>query len=107
MSEERRYTPIGERVNQDVMHDNFVPKYSGLASARPSLLILTGVWLIFVPMAIGGLVIGIVSLGDGETVVDRVVFSIMPFTASVLAVVILFTQTSRYRNREKVSDADA
>ncbi|WP_146602066.1 hypothetical protein [Novipirellula aureliae] len=107
MSEERQYTPIGERVNQDVMHDNFVPKYSGLASVRPSLLILTGVWLIFVPMALGGLAFGVAGMGEGKTILDRLIFSLMPLAASVLAVAVLYTQTSRYRNREKGPEADA
>ncbi len=51
---ESDYIPIGERVQQDVWHDNFVPKYSGLASVRPSRLILVGVWMIFLPMALMG-----------------------------------------------------
>lgn len=38
------YIPLAERINQDVLHDNFVPKYSGLASAKPKLVIVLGAW---------------------------------------------------------------
>lgn len=47
MDQEDRYVPLAERLNQDVMHDNFVPKYRALASVQPSKLILVGVWMIF------------------------------------------------------------
>lgn len=97
MSDLEKYIPISERLQQDVWHDNFVPKYSALASARPSLLILTGVWLIFAPAALGAIVIGLSTpsdLGDTPTSIISSVFAILNF---VLATAILFTQTRRYR----------
>lgn len=47
--ETREYIAIADRIQQDVWHDNFIPKYSALASAEPSWLFIIGIWLLFSP----------------------------------------------------------
>ena len=96
MSEPEKYTPLAERLQQDVWHDNFVPKYSALATAEPSKLVLIGVWLIFAPMALGSLAFGIGMLSDPPDRVTGVVAAIAQTSVCLLATVILFVQTRRY-----------
>ncbi len=97
MSDSAKYTPLADRLQQDVWHDNFVPKYSALASARPSKLVLIGVWLIFAPMAVGSIAVGISTLLSGPDLVSRIAMFLLQGFMAVLAVAILITQTQRYR----------
>ena len=100
-NEQERYVPLSERLNQDVWHDNFVPKYSALATAQPSRLILTGVWLIFAPMALMStftLIGTAAAFLQGEEA--NQVATVLAFLGSLLwlalVIAILFTQTRRY-----------
>lgn len=85
-------------LHHDVWHENFVPKYSSLASARPSLLILIGVWLIFAPWAILSIAFGLSSLSESQNVVPTILSSIDSVFFFVLAVAVLTMQTRRYWN---------
>lgn len=96
MSETQKYVPLSERVQQDVWHDNFVPKYSALASAEPSRLVLVGVWLIFAPMAFGSIFFAIGSLSEMPDGVTAIVFFVSQALVGILATTILFTQTRRH-----------
>jgi hypothetical protein len=96
MSESEKYTPLSERLQQDVWHDNFVPKYSALASAKPSKLVLIGVWLIFAPMALGAIVAGLSAL-SGSPDLATAVLTIGSILFFILTAAILYTQTRRYR----------
>ena len=107
MSDSPKYTPLSERLQQDVWHDNFVPKYSALASTEPSKLVLIGVWLIFAPMALGSIAIGIKSVSDSPDLASGVVFLIVHSLICILATVILFTQTRRYRLAKLRRDDDS
>ena len=104
MSESEKYTPLSERLQQDVWHDNFVPKYSALASAKPSKLVLVGVWLIFAPWALGAIAVGLSTLSDSPDLVTAVLSSIGPTLFFILAAAILYTQTQRYRLAKSRSD---
>lgn len=53
-----------ERRRGDVLHDNFVPEYSRLATAAPSRLVVVGTWLLFGPTAVGGSVAVLVGLSS-------------------------------------------
>jgi len=106
MPDSGKYTPLSERLHQDVWHDNFVPKYSALASAKPSTLVLIGVWLIFAPMALSAIVIGLSTLSDTPDMATVVISSIGPTLFVLLAVAILFTQTRRYRLAKLQLDND-
>jgi len=97
MSDPEKYIPLSERVQQDVWHDNFVPKYSALASAKPSRLILLGVWLIFAPMAFAAIVMGLLTAYDAPDLPTAVISGIGPTFIFILAVAVLFTHTRRYR----------
>jgi hypothetical protein len=96
MSDSEKYTPLSERLQQDVWHDNFVPKYSALASAKPSKLVLIGVWLIFAPMALGAIVAGLSAL-SGSPDLATAVLTIGSILFFILTAAILYTQTRRYR----------
>ncbi len=96
MSDSENYTPLSERLQQDVWHDNFVPKYSALATARPSRLVLIGVWLIFSPAALSAIVVGLSTFSDLRDSAATVISSFFAILIFVLAVAILFTQTRRY-----------
>lgn len=105
MSDSQKYTPFSERLQQDVWHDNFVPKYSAIATARPSLLVLIGVWLIFAPMALGGIVIGLSTLSDLHDTPTSVLSSVYAILTFALATVILLMQTHRYRLAKRQCNA--
>lgn len=96
MSDSEKYIPISERLQQDVWHDNFVPKYSALASAKPSLLILVGVWLIFAPAVLIAIVIGLSTPSELRNAPTSVISSVFAILIVVLATAILITQTRRY-----------
>ncbi|MEO0965839.1 MAG: hypothetical protein AAFY08_12030 [Planctomycetota bacterium] len=44
--------PMIDRLEGDLIHDLFVPRYSSLTEGRPSWVHLVGVWLLFGPAAI-------------------------------------------------------
>lgn len=96
MTESEKYTPLSERLQQDVWHDNFVPKYSALATVRPSRLILTGVWLIFAPMAIGSLITGLAAIADAPDLATAFILVVTSVVFGSIAVAILYTQTRRF-----------
>jgi hypothetical protein len=102
--DEREYIELKDRINQDVMHDNFVPKYSALASAEPKLLVVIGVWLIFAPMAVFFTGIGISQLFDAGVTLSSALLngSILALCAG-LGVTILWQQTRRYIARRRGS----
>ncbi len=104
MSDSKNYIPLSERLQQDVWHDNFVPKYSALASVKPSKLVLIGVWLIFAPGALGAIAVGLSTLSDSPDLATAVLSLIGPVLFFMLAAAILFTQTRRYRLAKLQSD---
>lgn len=86
--------PLSERLNQDVIHDNFIPRYGALSSARPKRIVLVGVWLIFGPLAIAALGMGIATLSNfAWSQTSELMISLALFAASAT---ILVTQTKRY-----------
>ena len=101
MPDDEPYVPLSERLNQDVVHDNFVPKYSVIATAQPTRLVLVGVWMIFAPMALGMIGISLSMIADARDTMTAIVSSVLPVLFFVLAVVILFTQTRRYMNAKE------
>ena len=96
MPDQERYVPLSERLNQDVMHDNFVPKYSALATAQPSRLVLIGVWLIFAPMALFALSTAPSLMREAPGALAAVIFLLGPSFALVISIAILTVQTKRY-----------
>lgn len=112
MSDSQKYTPLSERLQQDVWHDNFVPKYSALATAEPSRLVLVGVWLIFAPMALGAL-FALFTVADSPDLATAVISAIGAVLFFLLAIAILYTQTRRYfaaawqRDSERDHDNDS
>jgi len=103
MSEREPYTPLSERLQQDVWHDNFVPKYSALATAAPSKLVLIGVWLIFLPMAVTALLMAMAPFSAPDKL-SAVITFLLAAATFVLAVAILFSQTRRYIRAQSQTD---
>lgn len=101
VTDPKKYTPLSERLQQDVWHDNFVPKYSELGTSKPSTVIIVGVWLVFVPMAFLALAIGLDMASDAPDIATAVVSVIAPGLYLILAVAVLFSQTRRFRNSLK------
>jgi len=99
MNEEQKYTPLSERLNQDVIHDNFVPKYSALATAPRTKLVMVGVWLIFGPWSLSVFALPFYLLFGGEDSFAGLLYSLMATAMGSLAVVILWSQTRRILDR--------
>lgn len=105
---EEPYVPIGERINQDVWHDNFVPKYSALATAPSTPLVLTGVWVLFGPMALMGLMMIVAEVANRSDWPSSVAATILPAVMASVAIAILFVQTKRYVHRDQdLAEKDA
>ena len=100
ITETKPYTPLGERLNQDVIHDNFVPKYSALANAPRTKLVMAGVWLIFLPMSFGILALPMYFYAGQNDSSDSILSAILATAFGALAIVILWSQTQRYIDRE-------
>lgn len=96
------YTPLGERINQDVIHDNFVPKYSALATAPRTKVVLIGVWLIFLPMSFGVFSLPFYILMGPVDPLDTILHGLFTTAIGIIAILILYSQTRRYlRNDEQ------
>lgn len=89
----REYISIADRIQQDVWHDNFVPKYSALATAEPSWLFIVGIWLLFSPQ-IFFTAMALVH-GRRNNVTD-IVMDVAFLLYSLLLVTILLVQTRRF-----------
>jgi hypothetical protein len=99
-AESTSYTPLSERINQDVIHDNFVPKYSALATAPSTKLVLIGVWMIFLPMSFGVFALPIYFFWSGHDDPFASILQALLTTAfGMLAIAILYSQTRRYFKR--------
>jgi hypothetical protein len=98
--ESTTYTPIGERINQDVIHDNFVPKYSALATAPRTKLVLIGVWLIFLPMSFGVFALPIYFLTGHDDPLASIAQGLLITAFGILAIMILYSQTRRYLKKD-------
>ncbi|TWT56627.1 hypothetical protein [Allorhodopirellula solitaria] len=94
------YTPLGERINQDLIHDNFVPKYSGLATSPRTKLVLIGVWLIFLPMSFGVFALPIYFLTGHDSPLASILQGLLVTAFGILSLVILYSQTRRYLKSE-------
>lgn len=104
MPDDASYVPLSDRLNQDVWHDNFVPKYSAIATAKPTRLVLVGVWMIFGSMALGAIGTGLSMIADSLDMLTAILSSILPALFFVLAVVILVTQTRRYTDNKRETE---
>ncbi|TWT79476.1 hypothetical protein CA13_08770 [Planctomycetes bacterium CA13] len=105
MNEKEPYVPIADRLNQDVWHDNFVPKYSALSNVRPSLLVLVGVWMLFAPTAIGSACFALSTLVGSDDLGVRLILLFSSVAWSVLIFAILLKQTKRYLDRDGAGDS--
>jgi hypothetical protein len=105
-NEESHYVPLSERLNQDVFHDNIVPKYSGLASARPSNVIIIGVWIIFLPMAFVALSLLFAAFNGTNNFAGGLIQAIGSLIVLTFVVTLLFKQTRRYLHWRQAKKLD-
>ncbi|MEO9593346.1 hypothetical protein [Rhodopirellula bahusiensis] len=96
MPTRKGYVPIGERLNQDVWHDNFVPKYIVLASAPPTRLTLVGVWLLFGPMVFFSVFVSLIWIGDSQDFLAKFISGVWSCLYTSVPAAVLYKQTQRY-----------
>lgn len=109
MSDENRYIPLSERPSRDASQDNFVPKYhelfvpkySALATAAPSWLVVIGVWIIFCHMAFVAIMMPLSLWPDAPDLLSAAVATLMPLALGLISVTIFWTQTCQYMNRAR------
>ena len=90
----------------DVMHDNFVPEYSSLATAPSKLIVVIGIWLIFSPTVLFGIPFVLVMAQDYlEKPFLLVLFICSVLFAFGLCGAVLFKVTRRYLNRPRDAEA--
>lgn len=88
-----------DSIQQDVIHDNFVPRYSALADAATKPVVLVGVWLIFAPALLAAALYAVLSLLEATGPVEAILRMIVSAAAMVLSGAILWKTTVRYRKR--------
>ena len=100
---ENEYVELKDRINQDVIHDNFVPRYSEISKAEPQPLIIIGVWLIFAPMFLAVIGFGIGCLfSEDFTVLSVLIGAPVTLLLAGLSATVLWQQTRRFlRHRSK------
>ena len=102
---EDAYVELKDRIRQDVIHDNFIPKYSALASAEPKPVVIIGVWLIFAPMFLGAIGFWIVTLFDAGDAVSGWLWTPFFILEAGLAATVLWQQTRRFlRHRHTIEE---
>ena len=88
----------------DLIHDNFVPRYSKLGEGHISRIVLIGVWLLFAPAVIFVLstVYGFSRISDFSPWLRGVTVVLLLLT-SLVCVAILVKVTRRYIRQRHVS----
>lgn len=86
-----------QRLQGDLMHDNFVPEYSSLATAEPSTIVLMGTWLLFGPTVLFAPLVLYTMMGfaDGSRPIQALLILVMAAVCG-LSAAILFKVTRRY-----------
>ena len=97
--ESTSYTPLAERINQDVIHDNFVPRFSALATAPRTKIVLIGVWLIFLPMSAYVFALPVYLISERGGPFGSILHALLYTAFGLLAVWVLYAQTRRYYHR--------
>ena len=90
----------------DVMHDNFVPEYSSLATAQPKLIVVIGIWLIFSPTVLLGLPFALIL---AQRFLQKPMLLLLLTCSVVFALglygAVLFKVTRRYFNCRRDAEA--
>ena len=97
---------LEDRVQQDVWHDNFVPKYSAISSAKPSTLVLVGVLLIFGSFALTASVQLLAVFFGKATPIGRLATFVGAGFFLVISIRIMTTQFLKWRRARNGSPAD-
>lgn len=94
--------------DQPLENDNFVPRFSLLGDARGTLVVLVGVWMIFLPVAILSLAAIVSSWSEKTDWFTSLLSSITPLFALVIGTAIVSRTTMRYlhRRNNKLEDSE-
>ncbi len=83
--------------------DNIVPRFGLLANTKVTLVVLIGVWIIFLPVTIGAAAtVGTYWLGN-INLLASLVASIPPLFVLTLSSVILWRITRRFQKRTPIA----
>ncbi|MEM0914449.1 MAG: hypothetical protein AAGB29_08160 [Planctomycetota bacterium] len=106
--------PMIDRLEGDLMHDYFVPRYSVLSEGRPRVIVLIGVWLLLglagvLPFSIMSMEVGAFVRGLSRSSIDTVGLIGLLFGASMGAIElwVAIAYTRRFLARRRVGDAAA
>ena len=80
---------------QQILHDFVIPKYSALATAKPSRMLLIGMWMILLPMTIGSASMAISLCQSAPDAFSAAIVFPLPFAFSLLCAAVLFRHTRR------------
>jgi hypothetical protein len=85
------------RAEGDLLHDNFIPRYSALADAEPRLIVVVGVWLLFgLPIAFTPLVFyGMLDVPD-QSLAVKTIYWVMTGLVMLIDTAITWKVTRRY-----------
>ena len=82
--------------------DNVVPRFGSLANTKVTLVVLIGVWMIFLPVAIGAAVTMATYWLGTSNLLASLVASIPPLFVLALSSAILWTITKRFQMRTRI-----
>jgi hypothetical protein len=85
------------RAEGDLLHDNFIPRYSALADAEPRLIVVVGVWLLLgLPAAFTPLVFyGMLDVPD-QSLTVKTLYWVMTGFVMLIGIAITWKVTRRY-----------
>jgi hypothetical protein len=93
---------MANRLKGDLIHDNFVPRYTALNDGEPRLIVVISVWLLFGPMAVlcPFLFAEIFHFSDQPTALQILIIAIVLFF-SFIFIAIPVKITLRYIRRRR------
>ena len=82
--------------------DNVVPRFGLLAGTKVKLVVLIGVWIIFLPITIGAAVTMATYWLPSSNLLASMIASIPPLFVLALSSAILWSTTTRFQMRTRI-----
>ena len=82
--------------------DNVVPRFGLLANTKVTLVVLIGVWIIFLPVTIGAAVTMATYWLPSSNLLASMIASIPPLFVLALSSAILWSTTKRFQMRTRI-----
>ena len=82
--------------------DNVVPRFELLANTKVTLVVLIGVWMIFLPVTIGAAVTVATYWLGASNLLASLVASVLPIFVLALSSAILWHITKRFQTRPRI-----